>query len=65
MVQEAMRAQYDLDYGAFRMLKSWSLARKVKLAHVRDLDTATRRWLQDLAWERLRRIRPEELAGNS
>lgn len=65
LVAAAMRKQYDLDFAVFRMVKKWSLSKKVKLAYVRNLDGKTRRWLHELAWDRLRAITPQELAGNS
>ena len=67
-----VRARYDLDYAAFRLIKAWSYRREngskipVKLKYVRDQDRDTRAWLHDKAWAAMRQHLPEdELEGNS
>lgn len=62
--QQLMRNAYDLDYAAYRMIAGWSFPVPVKLEHVRNLDIDTRRWLQGLAWELIKHVKPEDLSGN-
>ena len=69
--EKAVRAQYDLDFAAVKLVKEWSYkdnGRKipVKLRYVRLLDAKTRKWLHDKAWAAMRIHLPEDvLAGNS
>ena len=69
---EGLRAQFDLDYAAKRLIKSWSYrddkGRKipVKIDTIKMLDADTRAWLHDQAWTAMRPYLPEDvLAGNS
>lgn len=67
-----LRAMYDLDWAAARLVRSWSYrddkGRKVpvKLKYVRMLDATTRSWLHDKVWAAMRHHQPEDVReGNS
>ena len=69
---KALRAQYDLDWAAAKLVKRWSYRDEdgrripVKIEYIRLLEAPMRSWLHDRTWAAMRQHLPDEhLAGNS